>query len=153
MKYQFGADKVGICLMIYGFLHVWSDEWLDQLQLHFFLPHVFGDNFCGSEAETGQHHDRVVCIDHQKHQSWGSFQGVWLTWLAAAGWTPAGYLSVLSHYCSFIKNPSALPRLSPSCWFSLSIFFLFESFLWIMQAIEAEWMHLQRCAQTENTQG
>lgn len=51
----------------------------------------------------------------RKHQSWGSFQGVWLTWWAAAGWTPAGYLSVLSRYCSFIKNPSALPHLSPSC--------------------------------------
>lgn len=61
----------------------------------------------------------------RKHQSGGSFQGVWLTWLAASGWTPAGYLTVLSCYCSFIKNPSVLLHLSFMCcgWFSLFIYF------------------------------
>lgn len=127
--------------MIYDFLHVWSDERLDQLQVHFFSPPRFRRQLLWewgqNEAEARQHRDRVVCIDHykglggwRKHHSCGSFQGVWLTWLAASGWTPEGYLSVLSRYCSFIKNLSALLCLSFMWfgWFSLYFFFPSEAF-------------------------
>ena len=151
----FDADKVGIFLMIYGFLCVRSDERLAQLQVIFFSPTFLETAFVVVKQTRGSTTTELCAsIIIRSSKIWESFQGVWLTWLAGAGWTPAGYLSVLSRYCSFIKTLSALPHLSSSrALVGLVYLFIFSlQKLLIKNASYWSGMRL-RTAQTLNRQG